>query len=151
MLGEPRDVYATRNAAADFVTVRFVDEAVCHVVGGSVAREGLRTVMPVYIQGTAGTIYVERVARVKGQAEDAAAYLMNDKRKGARLKKITASSDTGHADKSRARHFVDALRNDTPLICDLEDSVRTSEFLHAIWNSYSLGICVPIQRRQRTG
>jgi predicted dehydrogenase len=150
-LGEPKEVFALRNSCATFVTLRFVSEAIGQVVGGSSAAEGIRSFMPVTIQGTAGTLCVVRMAPAKGKPEEAVGYLMNDARKGAKVKKLIAPKDTGHGDYTRARTFIEALRHGAPLICDLEDGVRTSEMLHAIWNSFSLGIRVPIQRCNRTG
>jgi hypothetical protein len=76
---------------------------------------------------------------------------MNSDRKGAKLHEIKAAQVSSHADDVRAGNFLDALTKGTDLICGLEDSVRTSELLHALWNSISLGIRVPIQRAERTG
>jgi len=37
------------------------------------------------------------------------------------------------------------------MICDLEDGIRTSELLHALWDSQSHEVRVPIHRRTQTG
>ena len=47
--------------------------------------------------------------------------------------------------------MLGAILRDEPLICPLEDGIRSSEFLHAIWNSYNLGIRVPMHRANKTG
>jgi hypothetical protein len=41
--------------------------------------------------------------------------------------------------------------NGAPLIAPLEDAIRTSELLHAIWDSHNLEIRVPVHRAQKTG
>ena len=64
---------------------------------------------------------------------------------------IEAGSDTGHGDRTRTENIVGAILRDEPLIAPLEDSISTSEFLHAIWDSYTLGIRVPVHRAGKTG
>ena len=103
------------------------------------------------IQGTEGTIYTEKIIRKRGDEPDHVAYLMNAKEDGQKIEKITADQDSSHGDTSRAGNFIGALRGKCELICDLEDSVRTSELLHALWSSYSHGIRVPIQRLEAVG
>jgi len=61
------------------------------------------------------------------------------------------SPETGHGDDLRTANILAAIREDAPLICDLEDGIRTSEFLHAIRDSYTLGIRVPIHQANKTG
>jgi len=151
MMGEPAEVYATRNACAVFGMLTQSDGSVCQVQAGSTSKGGLNWITPVAVQGTEGTVYIQRYSRVRGGAETHVAYLMNGARKGSKLKTIRAKKDTGHGDHSRTANFLAALRGKEPLICPLEESIRTSELLHAVWESYTLGIRVRIRRCGRTG
>ena len=151
MLGEPVEVYALRNPCCGFADITFAGGAVAQVQSGGASGKGLSHVTPVMIQGTDGTIYTHRLVRERGKPPEQVAFLMNSNRKGAKLRQVNAKQVSSHADDVRAGNFLDALTKGAPLICDLEDSVRTSELLHAIWTSYSLGIRVPIRRAERTG
>jgi len=64
---------------------------------------------------------------------------------------IDASKEAGHGDGTRTENMINAIREDEPLICSLEDGIRTSEFLDALWDSYNLGIRVPVHRSGKTG
>jgi predicted dehydrogenase len=151
MMGEPSEVDATRNACAIFGMLTMTDKSVCQVQAGSTSRAGLNWVTPVAVQGTEGTVFTQRLCRTRGRPEQHVAYLMNGARKGSKLKTIRAPKDTGHGDHTRTANFLAALRGKEPLICPLEDSIRTSELLHAVWESCTLGIRVGIRRAHRTG
>jgi len=60
-------------------------------------------------------------------------------------------TDTSHGDATRTRNFLNAIERGEPLICSLEDGIRTSELLHAIWDSHSLEIRVPVHRVGKSG
>jgi hypothetical protein len=62
-----------------------------------------------------------------------------------------SATDTGHGDATRTVSFLDAVQKDVPLIAPLEDSVRTSELLHAIWESYHMEIRVLVHAAGKTG
>ena len=62
-----------------------------------------------------------------------------------------SGQDTGHGDEARTLNFLDAVQKNVPLIATLEDSVRTSELLHAIWDSFTMEIRVPVHRAGKTG
>ena len=61
------------------------------------------------------------------------------------------STDTSHGDATRTRNFLNAIAHDEPLICSLEDGIRTSELLHALWDSHTLEIRVPVHRVGKIG
>ena len=66
---------------------------------------------------------------------------------GSKIDSIIIESKGGrHAVKAKV--LVDCtgddVQKDAPLIAPIEDAVRTSELLHAIWNSHNLEIRVPV-------
>ncbi|MFO8080224.1 MAG: hypothetical protein R6V07_07970 [Armatimonadota bacterium] len=96
----------------------------------------------VLVQGTCGTI----VTRMNQAGEYTGVIADED---GERP--IEAGSDTGHGDITRTENILAAIRDDAPLIASLEDSITTSEFLHAIWDSYEHGIRIPVHSAHKTG
>jgi len=142
MAGDPEEVFACRKRFGITAVATFEGGAACTMVAGVSPQDGLRNPTVVVLQGTEGTIHtvMNQKGKYTGTIADA---------DGERL--IEAGSDTGHGDRTRTENIVGAILRDEPLICPLEDSISTSEFLHALWDSYQLGIRVPVHRAGKTG
>jgi len=144
---EPFDVFALRSMGGTFATIRFTSGALGVVLGGHTSTRGIPHVTPLLVQGTEGTLYTSWDHFHHPKNPELKAYLISNGKR----RVITARGHTSHGDLMRSRNFIDALRKDTPLICDMTDAVATSELLHAVWESASLEIRVPIHRRTQTG
>lgn len=142
MGGQPEEVFAYRRRYGITCIATFEGGAACTIVGGSTASQGLRNPVVALIQGTRGTIVTQmnKADEYTGVIADA---------DGERA--IEADSDTGHGDITRTENILAAIREDKPLIASLEDSITTSEFLHAIWDSYEHGIRIPVHTAHKTG
>ena len=144
---EPFDVFSLSHTAGAYAMIRFVKGALGLVTSGSSATQGIPNVAPVLVQGTEGTIYTSWNHFDNPKDPVLTAYLVS---RGKR-RVIRRPQDSGHGDRTRVRNFIDALTKNAPLICDLEDGIRTSELLHALWDSQSHEIRVPMHRRTQTG
>ncbi|MGM0494517.1 MAG: Gfo/Idh/MocA family protein [Armatimonadota bacterium] len=142
MGGQAEEVFAYRRRYGITCVATFEGGAACTIVGGSAATQGLRNPTVVLVQGTCGTI----VTRMNQAGEYTGVIADED---GERP--IEAGSDTGHGDITRTENILAAIRDDAPLIASLEDSITTSEFLHAIWDSYEHGIRIPVHSAHKTG
>jgi predicted dehydrogenase len=144
---EPFDLFSFAHRSAAVALIRFVRGALVKVTSGSSSTRGIPHVTPVLVQGTEGTIYTSWNHFENEKNPELKGYLVSNGKRTV----ITAEKDTSHADLTRVRNFIDALRRDEPLICDLADGLRTSELLHALWDSQSHEIRVPMHRRTQTG
>lgn len=147
--GEVKEVFAYRERFGTFVLVRFESGAAGVATSATSSELGLATPHVLCIQGTEGTIFTQR--RYEGGPwahEGYHGFIVRDKKS----EPITADiPDTGHGDGVRTRNFLDAVQKDEPLLSPLEDSVGTSELLHAIWDSHNMEIRVPVHRAGKTG
>lgn len=149
LFGEVRDVFAFREPYGTFVLMRFVNGALGKATAATASNQGIATPHVLCIQGTQGTIFTQNVYQ-SGDAWSVRGYqgyLVRNKQQ----EPIEAASDTGHGDYTRTVNFLDAIEKGAPLIAPLEDAVRTSELLHAIWDSCNLEIRVPVHRLGKTG
>ena len=146
--GEVRDVFAFQERGGTFALLRYESGAIGKAAAGVTSDEGLATPHVLSVQGTKGTLFTQnnRVTSAWGGGYHGYTVL------GGRQEPIeVAESDTGHGDATRTRNFLDAVFSDAPLIAPLEDSVGTSELLHAIWMSHNVEIRVPVHRAHKTG
>jgi len=144
---EPYDVFAIRHMGGSFAMVRFVKGVLGRVNAGASSTRGIPHVTPVMVQGTEGTLYTSWDYFNHPKEPVLKGYLVRDGKR----RIITARGHTSHGDRQRTRNFIDAVRKDAPLICDMTDAVATSELLHAVWESAALEIRVPIHRYTQTG
>jgi len=142
LLGEVEEVFAYRKPSGVYALAVFENRAVSTMRAGMSSSWGLRNPTPVIVQGAEGTIYT--AMNSKGEYTG-----MIADRDG--QTPIDASKEAGHGDRTRTENIINAIKKDEPLICSLEDGIRTSEFLHALWDSYNLGIRVPVHRAGKTG
>ncbi|MGC9318654.1 MAG: Gfo/Idh/MocA family protein [Armatimonadota bacterium] len=142
MMGDPEEVFAYRRRYGVTAVAVFEGGGACTMIAGRSPAEGLRNPTVVCLQGTKGTIHtlMNQRGEYTGVIADA---------DGERA--IEAGSDTGHGDHTRTENIVGAILRDEPLIAPLEEGIATSELLHAIWDSYTLGIRVPVHRAGKTG
>lgn len=150
MLGEVKDLFAFQETFGTFVLMRFRNGAVGKATAGMASDQGIATPHVLCIQGTEGTIFTQNTYQ-EGDAWSVPGYhgyIVRDK-KQERIE--VAGKDTGHGDATRTLNFLDAVQKGAPLIAPLEDAVGTSELLHAIWDSHSLEIRVPVHRAGKTG
>jgi predicted dehydrogenase len=147
--GEVRDVFAFREAAGTLALMRFHSGAIGKATAGTASDQGLASPHVLCVQGTAGTLFTQnsRHTDAWGSGGYHGFLVTNGKQEP-----ITVNTtDTGHGDANRTRNFLDAVFDGAPLISPLEDAIRTSELLHAIWDSHNLEIRVPVHRAQKTG
>jgi predicted dehydrogenase len=146
--GEVRDVFAFEGRGGTFVLLRFESGAMGKATAGTASDRGLATPHVLSVQGTKGTLFTQnrRVDSAWGGGYHGYTVLG-----GKQEPIVVAERDTGHGDRNRTRNFLDAVFDDAPLIAPLEDSVRTSELLHAIRLSHTLEVRVPVHRAHKTG
>jgi predicted dehydrogenase len=147
--GEVRDVFAFRERAGIFALMRFESGAAGKATAGIAPDQGLATPHVLCVQGTEGTLFTQNRRTTDAWGSGGYhGYIVT----GGQQKPIEVeATDTGHGDATRTRNFLDAVLHGTPLIAPLEDAIRTSELLHAIWDSYNLEIRVPVHRAHKTG
>ena len=146
--GEVRDVFAFQERGGTFALMRYESGAIGKAAAGSASDEGLATPHVLSVQGTEGTLFTQNNRVTSAWGGGYHGYVVT----GGEQKPIeVAESDTGHGDTTRTRNFLDAILQDAPLISPLEDSVATSELLHAIWLSHTMEIRVPVHRAHKTG
>ena len=146
MLGEVEEVYAYRishrKVNETYALAVFKKGAVALLTSSISSKGGLRNPTVLSLQGTQGTIqtgmnkkgeYTGKIIEKSGE------------------RNIRARKETGHGDRMRTQNIINAIQKDEPLIAPLEDGIKTSEFLHAIWDSYTLGIRVPVHISETTG
>lgn len=141
-MGDPEEVFAYRRRWGITAIATFAGGAACTMVAGVSPPQGLRNPTVAVLQGTEGTIHT--VMNQRGEYTGVIADADGER-------PIEAGSDTGHGDRTRTENIVGAILRDEPLICPLEEGIATSEFLHALWDSYTLGIRVPVHRAGKTG
>ncbi|MEK7397981.1 MAG: Gfo/Idh/MocA family oxidoreductase [Candidatus Poribacteria bacterium] len=150
ILGEVKEVFAFQESFGTFVIMRFQNGAVGKATSATASNQGIATPHVLCIQGTEGTIFTQNTYQ-KGDAWSVPGYhgyIVKDKDQ----KPIEVSDkDTGHGDSTRTLNFLDAVQKGVTLIAPLEDAVGTSELLHAIWDSHSLEIRVPVHQLGKTG
>ncbi|MFC1713395.1 Gfo/Idh/MocA family protein [Candidatus Poribacteria bacterium] len=150
ILGEVKEVFAFRERFGTFVLMRFRNGAAGRATSATASNQGIATPHVLCIQGTEGTIFTQNTYQ-KGDAWSVPGYhgyIVRDKNQ--ELIEVSGK-DTGHGDSTRTQNFLDAVQKGTPLIAPLEDAVGTSELLHAIWDSHSLEIRVPVHQLGKTG
>lgn len=149
LFGEVVDVLAIQKGYGVFATFRHAGGATSHVIGGAAPKAGLAVPYPLCIQGTKGTIVTYQV---HGKASWSAAGYRGWVIADGKQRDITPkASDTGHGDLTRCRNFYNALVKNEPLICDMDDAIRTSELLHAVRDAHDHEIRVPVHRTGKTG
>lgn len=150
MFGEVHDVFAFKADCGVFSLMRFESGVVGKATGATASKQGLATPHVLCIQGTEGTIFTQNENQYtdKGQVRGYTGYIVTN---GEQKPIEVSESDTSHGDATRTRNFLNAVTGDEPLICSLEDSIRTSELLHAIWDSHNLEIRVPVHRVGKSG
>ena len=150
ILGDVKDVFAFQEIFGTFVLMRFQNGALGKATAATASDQGIATPHVLCIQGTEGAIFTQN-AYQEGDAWSVPGYhgyIVKEKRQ----EPIEVSGkDTGHGDSTRTQNFLDAVQKDEPLIAPLEDAVRTSELLHAIWDSHNLEIRVPVHYLGKTG
>jgi predicted dehydrogenase len=146
--GEVRDVFAFEGRGGTFALMRFESGAMGKATAGSASDDGLATPHVLSVQGTKGTLFTQNNRVTSAWGGGYHGYTVID---GKQESIEVAESDTGHGDATRTRNFLDAVFHDAPLISPLEDSVGTSELLHAIWLSHTMEIRVPVHRAHKTG
>ena len=149
LFGEVKDVFSFRERYGTFVLLRFHSGALGKATAATASNQGLATPHVLCIQGTLGTIFTQRsYVSDSWSVGGYHGYIVTE----GRQELISVSErDTGHGDATRTRNFLDAVFEGKPLIAPLEDAIRTSELLHAIWDSHNLEIRVPVHRLGKTG
>ncbi|MDP6356741.1 MAG: Gfo/Idh/MocA family oxidoreductase [Planctomycetota bacterium] len=150
LFGEVKDVFAFRHTSGTFSLMRFQSGMIGKATAASASSKGIATPHVLCIQGTEGTIITqnERQYSDEGTMTGYNGYIVTD---GKQRPIEAAETDTSHGDATRTRNFLDAIANDAPLICSLEDGIRTSELLHALWDSHNLEIRVPVHQVGKSG
>ena len=150
LFGEVRDVFAFRSDCGTFSLMRFHSGAMGKATGATASKQGIATPHVLCIQGTQGTIFTQNEHQYseKGHVKGYRGYIVTD---GQPRPIEVSTSDTSHGDATRTRNILDAVDHDAPLVCSLEDSIRTSELLHALWDSHNLEIRVPVHRVGKSG
>ena len=150
LFGEVRDVFAFRADCGVFCLMRFDSGVMGKATGATASSQGIATPHVLCVQGTEGTIFTQNENQYtdKGTVQGYRGYIVT----GGKQRPIEVTeSDTSHGDATRTRNLLNAIRDDEPLICSLEDSIRTSELLHALWDSHNLEIRVPVHRAAKSG
>jgi predicted dehydrogenase len=150
LFGDVRDVFAMRGSSGTFAMLRFESGTIVETTSATASKQGIATPHVLCIQGTEGTIYTQNEYQYsdEGVVHGYNGYLVTD---GKPVPIDVQGADTSHGDANRTRNFIDAVTLGKPLICDLEDGIRTSELLHAIWDSHNLEIRVPVHRAYKSG
>jgi predicted dehydrogenase len=144
MLGEVEEVFAYkgRRVYGTYAVAIFENGAAALLTSSIASRLGLRNPTVVCLQGTKGTIQTG----MSKNGDYTGTLIAKDK-----VSPIKASKETGHGDRVRTQNIINAIQKDEPLIAPLEDGIKTSEFLHAIWDSYTSGIRIPVHIAEPTG
>jgi len=150
LFGEVRDVFAFRESFGTFALMRFHSGALGKATAATASNQGIATPHVLCIQGEGGTIITQNEYQYsdKGKVRGYKGYIVTD---GEQKPIEVTGTDTSHGDATRTRNFLNAIERGEPLICSLEDGIRTSELLHAIWDSHSLEIRVPVHRVGKSG
>jgi len=150
LLGEVRDVFAFREPCGTFALMRFQCGALGKATAATASDRGIATPHVLCIQGTEGSIFTQNEYQYsdKGKVRGYNGYIVT----GGQQRRVNVDgTDTSHGDAARTRNFLNAIRDDEPLICSLEDGIRSSELLHAIWDSHNLEIRVPVHQAGKSG
>lgn len=148
--GEVRDVFAFRADCGTFALMRFHSGALGKATGATASNKGIATPHVLCIQGTEGTIFTQNEYQYTDErlVRGYTGTIVTD----GKPKPIQVSdTDTSHGDATRTRNFLGAILDGEPLVCSLEDGIRTSELLHALWDSHNLEIRVPVHRVGKSG
>jgi predicted dehydrogenase len=146
--GDVRDVFAFRERGGTIALMRFNSGAIGKATAGTASSDGLATPHVLSVQGTKGTLFTQNNRVTTAWGDGYHGFVVTG---GKQVPIEVAETDTGHGDSNRTRNFLDAVFHDAPLISSLEDSVATSELLHAIWLSHNLEIRVPVHQAHKTG
>lgn len=146
--GEVRDVFAFQGNGGTVALLRYESGALGKAMAGTASDEGLATPHVLSVQGTKGTLFTQNNRVTSAWGGGYYGFVVTE---GKQVPIEVAETDTGHGDANRTRNFLDAVFHGAPLISALEDSVATSELLHAIWMSHNLEIRVPVHRANKTG
>ena len=146
--GEVRDVFAFQERGGTFALMRYESGAIGKAAAGIASDQGLATPHVLSVQGTTGTLFTQNDRVISAWGGGYHGFVVTA---GKQQRIDVAESDTGHGDATRTRNFLDAVYDGTPLIAPLEDSVATSELLHAIWLSHNTEQRVPVHRAHKTG
>ena len=149
LFGEVKDVFSFKERYGAFVLMRFHSGALGKATAAVASNQGLATPHVLCIQGTQGSIFTQNT--YKTDAWSVSGYHGYIVTEGRQELISVSESDTGHGDATRTRNFLAAVLEGKPLIAPLEDAIRTSELLHAIWDSHNLEIRVPVHRLGKTG
>ena len=129
--------------------MRFHSGALGKATAAVASNQGLATPHVLCIQGTQGSIFTQN--SYQDDAWSVRGYHGYIVTEGQQELIPVSERDTGHGDATRTRNFLAAIFEGKPLIAPLEDAIRTSELLHAIWDSHNLEIRVPVHRLGKTG
>jgi len=149
LFGEVKDVFSFKERYGAFVLMRFQSGALGKATAAVASNRGLATPHVLCIQGTLGSIFTQNT--YKSDAWSVSGYHGYIVTEGRQELISVSERDTGHGDATRTRNFLDAVLEGKPLIAPLKDAIRTSELLHAIWDSHNLEIRVPVHRVGKTG
>ena len=150
LFGEVRDVFAFQEECGTFALMRFHSGAIGKATGATASNKGIATPHVLCIQGTEGTIFTQNEYQYSDErlVRGYTGTIVTD---GKPRPIEVSDTDTSHGDAARTRNMLGAILHDEPLICSLEDGIRTSELLHALWDSHSLEIRVPVHRVGKSG
>jgi predicted dehydrogenase len=149
LCGEVKDVFSFKERYGTFVLLRFHSGALGKATAAVASNQGLATPHVLCIQGTLGTIFTQNTYESDAWSVSGYhGYIVID---GHQELISVSERDTGHGDATRTRNFLAAVLEGEPLIAPLEDAIRTSELLHAIWDSHNLEMRVPVHRLGKTG
>jgi predicted dehydrogenase len=160
LFGEVKDVFSFRERYGTFVLMRFQNGALGKATAAVASNRGLATPHVLCIQGTQGSIFTQNTYNpptpfgkgdYKSDAWSVGGYHGYIVTEGHQELISVSERDTGHGDATRTRNFLSAILEGKPLIASLEDAIRTSELLHAIWDSHNLEIRVPVHQLSKTG
>jgi predicted dehydrogenase len=142
LYGDVEEVFAYKRRFGIYAVACFENRAMGVLTAESTSSWGSRNPTCLCLQGTEGTIHtvMDRQGGYTGTLTTQDGETV-----------IKARTDTGHGDRTRTENVVNAILRDEPLICPLEDSIRSTEFMHAIWDSHNLGIRVPVHEAGKTG
>ncbi|MBM3240355.1 hypothetical protein FJZ31_29075 [Candidatus Poribacteria bacterium] len=149
LFGEVKDVFSFHERYGTFVLMRFQSGALGKATAAVASNQGLATPHALCIQGTLGSIFTQNT--YKTDAWSVSGYHGYIVTEGHQELIFVSERDTGHGDATRTRNFLSAILEGKPLIAPLEDAIRTSELLHAIWDSHNLEIRVPVHQSGKTG
>ena len=148
MLGEVKEVFcATGNGDMGILWMK--SGAICHVLAGSVrhANVGYMQNQIVCVNGQLGSGWVHR------ETVEPYRWLATYKTDGdlQPCPQATELPESSHGATIRTGNLLDAIEGKAELICSLEDGIKTTELLHALWLSQRMQVKVPVLSANVTG